>query len=330
MKARHAHIGILACLTALVAALLCSCADGFSDEYEIYNPDDDTPPYFVNNPLQKRDETYKILAIGNSYTDDGTAYIGDIAKGLGIDTASYCVYTLTKGSTSLKHWSSVLQNDKDTVTIYRKAGTSIVPTRKSTLVNILAQDWDVVVLQQLSSQAINYATYNPHLRQLIDGIRAKCTNPDVAIAWQLIHAYSKGNKSNKGLVGDDRWRRIVNATQIMKQRDGIDIIIPTGTAIQIARHTDLNNASDLTRDNTHLCYGVGRYIAACCWVQTLFSPVYGCDIQQCTSLHPLTESESQESYEGFIPSSSQSVTQENRSPCLQCVAEACAHPFSLN
>lgn len=319
------------CLRAILylvctLSILSSCSND-ADELEPFIPG--TPPYFINHPLPEAKTSYKILAIGNSYTGDGTAYINEITNSLGINPNSYCLYTLTKGSTSLKYWNSVLDKTKDTVIIYRKAGQDKVPLRKSTLTNILRQDWDVVVLQQLSTDAIYYRTYNPYLRRIIDAIRANCTNPNVSIAWQLIHAYSTQSKQNEGIVGDQRWQRIANATQDMMQRDGIDIIIPTGTAIQIARHTALNNASDLTRDNTHLCYGVGRYIAACCWVQTLFASVYGCDIQKCTSLHPLSISELQENYKGFIPESSTPVTEANQKACLNCVTEACAHPFQL-
>lgn len=288
-----------------------------------------TPPYFVNAPLPRAKSPYKILAIGNSYTLDGVSYAGEITDGLGIDPHSYCLYALTRGNTSLQYWSNVLDSDKDTIIIYRQAGQDKVPLRKATLASILQQDWDVVVLQQVSTNAIDYNTYNPYLRHFIDAIRTHCTNPDVAIAWQLIHAYSTNNKRNKGVAGDQRWQRIAAATQTMMQRDGIDIIIPTGTAIQMARHSTLNNATELTRDNTHLCYGVGRYIAACCWVQTLFAPVYGCDVMQCKATHPLTEAELNDADKAFIKESSIAVTEENRKACLNCVADAWAHPFSL-
>lgn len=322
---------IISCLRALLylvctLSILSSCSND-ADELEPFVPG--TPPYFDNHPLPQGKTPYKILAIGNSYTDDGTAYINEITNSLGINPDSYCLYTLTKGSTSLKYWNSVLDKTKDTVIICRKAGLDKVPLRKATLASILQQDWDVVVLQQVSTNAIDYNTYNPYLRHFIDAIRTNCTNPDVAIAWQFIHAYSTKSKQNKGIAGDQRWQRIATATQTMMQRDGIDIIIPTGTAIQIARHSALNNATDLTRDDTHLCYGVGRYIAACCWVQTLFAPVYGCDIMQCKATHLLTEAEQNDADKAFIEDSSVPVTEENRALCLESVIAAHQHPWQL-
>lgn len=328
-----------ALLLALVVFFIMACNDENDapatpkqpETEEPSNPDEENaaPPYFKNNPLPASQGKLRVLAIGNSYTEDGTAYIGEIVEGLGIDPSSYCVYTLTRGSTSLQNWSDKMDSN-DTVAIYRRnAGNITMPKRQHPLKEIFAQDWDVIVLQQLSTLARDKSTYAPYLRHFIDEIRANCTNPNVALAWQLIHAYGKDSPYNKGITGVSRWEEIVKTTKKMVEEDGIDIIIPTGTAIQIARQTDLETASDLTRDNTHLCYGVGRYIAASTWVQTLFSPVYDCDIADCIAYHPLTQIEKDDSYDTFIPNSSVEVNEHNRKKCLQCAIEACKHPYLL-
>lgn len=311
---------VLFCVLAAILFVGCEA----NDIEDNFFPHKDLP----NNPLPKGRGTLRVLAIGNSYTGDGTAYISEITKGLGIEDSSYCVYTLTQGSTSLEHWGQTLKN-RDSVRIYRQAGEIVMPKRKGTMEDILANDWDVVVLQQLSTLATDYASYNPWLQRIMHAVRTYCKNKDVCFAWQLVPAYGKDSPYNKGLEGDRRWEKIAKATQSMMENDHIDIIIPTGTAIQIARHSDLENNSDLTRDNTHLCYGVGRFIAACAWVEKLFSPVYSTDIATCTSTHELTEDESAEEYEGFIKGSSVPVTMNNKSRCLQCAKEACLHPFSL-
>lgn len=318
---------------ALIASCFSACSE--DDTIPLINSIphtssiDTIPPYFQNNPLPRSKGSLKVLAIGNSYTEDDAAYISEITEGCNIDPSTYCLYTLTKGSTSLQYWSDMLDSG-DTVIIYRNGGGKIImPKRKHPMAEILAQDWDVIVLQQYSSLAYNISSYNPYLRHLIDEVRRLCTNPQVTFAWQLIPAYGKDSPNNKGLAGNERWERIVDATLCMQQYDGINVIIPTGTAIQIARQSELETASDLTRDNTHLCYGIGRYIAAATWVQTLFAPVYDCNITNCRATHPLTAKERTESYDGFIEASSVEVTEQNRPLCLQCAIEACKHPFSL-
>lgn len=48
---------------------------------------------------------------------------------------------------------------------------------------------------------------------------------------------------------------------------GIELVIPSGTAIQNARTSFLGN--DLTRDGFHLSRPHGRYIAACTWLEAV-------------------------------------------------------------
>ncbi len=324
---------MLALLTGLTA---CS-----EDEWKGVSRD---IPFFHNTPLPHQTDSLRILAIGNSYTTDGTAYIGAMARSLGIDSTSYSLYTLTRGGASLKFWSGMLR-DTTTFSLIKVAGTEgatgikVTGTegatgsksirKRGSLRELLAQHWDIVVLQQFSHEATDYQAYNPYLRLLIEAVRTEGRNPQVCLAWQLVHAYGNGYEGNNGLMGDQRWERIASATSLMSQREGIDVIIPTGTAIQIARHSPLQNAYDLTRDQVHLGYGVGRYIAAATWLQSLFGPIYGIDVTHCTATHRINAYERADTTAGFISASSVEVTEENRHTCLECAKEACLHPFSL-
>ena len=292
------------------------------------NEDNGPEPYFTNHPLPVSQEELCVLAIGNSYTIDGTAYLDEVLKGAEADRSSLCVYVVTEGNTSLQYWSQKLESG-DTVTAHRVAGFRKVAVTRGSLKDILDQQWDVVVFQQVSTLSTNYKSYNPYLRKLITGVRNHCKNPVVSLAWQLIPAAPKDYIAGDLSSSDKRWEQIAEATRHMSQMDGIDIIIPTGTAIQLARHSSLENTMDLTRDNIHLCYGVGRYIAACTWAQTLFASLYNFNITDCSTTHALTPTESNEQYEGFVPTSSIAVTQENKDTCLNCVSEACKHPYSL-
>lgn len=305
----------------LLTLLAVSCAEDDVDDFS-------AGPFLENNPLPEGKGSLRVLAIGNSYTIDGTAYIGDILKSLDVDKSSYSLYVLTKGSSSLQYWNQQL-SENNVVTAHHIDGARFIDAEKANIQELLRYRWDVIVVQQFSRLYIDYGSYNPSLHRIISYIRALCPNPDVTIAWQMIHAYGSDYRYNEGVSGDERWRCIVSATQQMMRYDGIDVVIPTGTAIQIARHSELQTDYDLTRDQTHLCYGVGRYVAAATWVQTLFSPVYGIDVSYARAVHPLTDTEKHESYDGFLPSSSVPVTDENRDVCLDCAVKACCHPFSL-
>lgn len=317
----------LLCLFAMVTTLFfCACEDNSIQDIRplVFSPAPDPASSYI--PLC---DTLRILAIGNSYSVDGTAYISEILDNAGVDSTKYCVYLLTQGNTDLKYWSEELSSGEKHL-LYRIAGDLRMPILRSTVDSLLMQKWDVVVLQQFSIYATDYSTFNPYLGQLVKAVKSHCTNPKVSLAWQLIHAYGKGSSRNGKIIGDYRWNYIAYLAQQVMQNDSIDVLIPTGTAIQIARHTSLQTTYDITRDNTHLAYGVGRYIAACTWIQTFFVPIYQFSLLDVTANHALTEKEMNDGELGFIEGSSVPVTDENRGICQRCAMKACWDPFDIS
>ena len=74
--------------------------------------------------------------------------------------------------------------------------------------------------------------------------------------------------------------------------------IPSGTAIQDLRATELCDSLDLTRDGYHLSLKAGRYTAACTWFQSLVAPAFGTSVAEngCRledTPHALTEREAE-------------------------------------
>lgn len=285
------------------------------------------PQYIQNNPLPVGKSTLKVLAIGNSYTIDGTACIRHILNSTSVQAKDYCVYALSHAGASLEYWDErFAANDGDSIML--RAGSLKMPTVKGSISELMAQDWDIIVMQQYSAYAHTFSTYNPYLNHLLAYCKTYCTNSKVAFAWQLIHSYAPGYYLSSGLAGEARWRLICRATQEMKEKVGIDIVIPTGTAIQNARKTSLQTEDDLTRDMTHLCYGVGRHIAGLTWVQTLFAPVFNFTIQNNTANHALADWEKNDA--SAISGSSVPVTDENRDLCIDCALKACENPYTLS
>lgn len=280
-------------------------------------------PSYKNSPLPtlSDDSEIKILAIGNSYTIDGVEYLDEIASASTIDRSKFAVYQCVLPSGSLTDWVNLYETD-GTTRADRKAGLALAGVTSGTLKQILSQDWDIIVLQQTSGDAIDYLTFNPSLRKLVGYIRENCTNQDVCIAWQLVWAYnsSYGNPP----YGVDRYNAICKACKQMVMDNGIDVIIPTGTAIQNARNTSLNTEHDLTRDNTHLSYGVGRYVAACTWFCRLLTPIFNVPILGNSAVHTVTEDEKTAStYE------TSDVTAENNLLCQKCAFYANMNLFAV-
>lgn len=313
-------------LFTVASSIFISCSDGIAEDQDAYK----NHLQITQNHLPTGKEEYKILAIGNSYTIDGTAYIEDILDKANIDRNNYCVYTITEGSTSLKYWSRQLYTSEK-IKATRVAGSiNEIADSEASLGDVIKHDWDVIVLQQFSQESIDYNTYNPYLTNILSYIQTNCPNKAVAIAWQIIPAYSKSSQQNKGIADVERWKRNIKATKTMMQKDGIHIIIPTGTAIQLARKSNLENAYDLTRDHIHLCYGAGRYIAACTWIESLFGPVFGITIEGNTANHLITDNENNDPESSFIRDSSVEVNDLNRGMCQEMALRAFRNMFELD
>ena len=268
----------------------------------------------------------RVLAVGNSYTVDGTACIQSVMNEIGeVSDDDFCVYIMNMGGASLNDWSNAYRNG-EVSTISLVAGRLRMPVTKGTVEELFAQEWDVIVFQQVSLQADSYFSYNPSLGVLTGVARRCCTNENMVFAWHLIHSYANSYKTNL-TRGEKRWNSICLAAQCVMAKDGFDLLIPMGTSIQNARGTSLNTENDLTRDGTHLAYGVGRYVASCAWVQTLFAPAFGFSILDNMNAYEIGDVEVDATYKNtdtYVP-----VTDENRVICRQCAYLACLFPYKL-
>lgn len=286
-----------------------------------HGEDEDIISQFDNHPLPVGEKHLKVLSIGNSYLSYGTDFLPQITYDLQLDQTTFSVYLALKiGASLMDWWHCVVEEEQ--LQLMHRAGAKM-PVVEGTLKELIAQDWDVITLQQYSGDADSYRTFLPYLRYLLNMIRERCKNPNVAVVWNMAWSYAELYGDNEPTL--QRWERISQTTQQMMRLDGIDILVPTGTAIQNARQTWLNTPSDLTIDGTHPDLGVGRYIASCTYFQALFAPVYGVSIVDDKQFTYIVPEEEQARY----PFASVSVTDENRALCHQCVLNAILQPFKV-
>ena len=71
----------------------------------------------------------------------------------------------------------------------------------------------------------------------------------------------------------------------MMVKDGIDIIIPSCEAVQMARRMKISPEKSLTEDGRHIRIGAGRYLLACTWYEALIAPVFGVGVVGNTERH---------------------------------------------
>ena len=216
-------------------------------------------------------EQVKILAIGNSFSEDAIEYyLSGLATAAG-DTV--IIGNMYIGGCSLeRHYNNFISNSTDYS--YRKIvnGEKISTPNFTLLDAIIDEEWDYISLQQVSSLSGIYDSYYPYINQLIKIIKGYSTNPDVEVVLHATWAYEQSsthegfaNYSNNQLV---MYNAIIDATNRVVQDKEIDIIIPSGTAIQNGRTTSLGDT--FCRDGYHLDLNYGRYTASCTWYEKLF------------------------------------------------------------
>ena len=214
-------------------------------------------------------DTLKILAIGNSFSEDAIEqHLSPLVRAEGLNVIICNMYI---GGCSIDRHVENLRGNKPEYR-YRKFDVNGKVTEKwgYTLEAVLAEeDWDYVSLQQVSQSSGMPETY-ALLPELAEFVKARVPE-DAVLMFHQTWAYAPGS-NHGGFVNYDRdqmkmYQAIVKTVNQEVPKVGISLIIPSGTAVQNARTSALGN--DLTRDGFHLSFTHGRYIAACTWLEAV-------------------------------------------------------------
>lgn len=223
---------------------------------------------------------WKILCIGNSFSQDTTRLLVPTAQGCGIAQIKV-VNLLVPGCSIAMHWNHAA-NDLPVYKYDVDTGSGWERTEHLSMGEIIRSDaWDWISIQHGSSDGSFYsdpASY-AHLPELIGYIRQNA-QPNTKIAFNLtwVSDPESTRPEMRQYQGDQvrLFETIARLTeQLVAPMDGIDRVCPTGTAIQNARTA---MAESLCRDRYHLSRDTGRYTASLTFLKTLT----GVDIRGCT------------------------------------------------
>ena len=270
-----------------------------------------------------RDTTLRVLSIGNSFSIDANLILPQVVVDAGVPRDNFVLYATIYAGASLEYWDNMYTTDTPLPYVHYMGGKLLrLEDKEWTLRTLLqSQPWDVVVIQQASALSTNHKSFQPYMNRMIEYIRQDCPNKHVRIGWQLTWSYPQ--TATSGPVYEEGWRKIAMIANQKCHDAGIDFIIPSGTAIQNARTTELGeNSNGITRDGLHLSFGVGVYIAAMTWYESIFRPIYGKSIIGVPVSQAIKDCD--RGKEGF-----QEITDENYLICQQCVKEAISDPLHL-
>ncbi|MBQ8620893.1 MAG: DUF4886 domain-containing protein [Oscillospiraceae bacterium] len=258
----------LALLTAMLVGIL-GCGSDRSEPGETENQQTGgSGQVYYNTKWDQK--SMKVLAIGNSYSEDTTYFLYDIAKAYGVEDV--VIGNMYIGGCTLEmHCQNIKNNAADYVYMKNDQGEWVHTPGMTLQQGLQDEQWDFVVVHQESMNAGNPDSYGNYLEELIAYVRQNVKDPDCQLVWNLTWAYSTGSANPKFSQYDrDQWamyQAIVSAVQekVLPIED-IRILIPTGTAIQNARGYFGNT---FTRDKWDHLNTFGRLVAGYMWYSSL-------------------------------------------------------------
>jgi hypothetical protein len=214
-------------------------------------------------------KTLKILAIGNSFSEDATRYLHQFANAAGISTKIVNLYI--GGCPLERHWKNI---ETDSVEYNYQLNGIITERRVSIDEMLLEEDWDVITIQQASHDSGWINTYEPFLGLIVKHIREKA--PKAKLYLQETWAYEV-DSSHGGFMRYNRnqqemYERLHDCYTQMASRYDLGLI-PCGSVIQKVRTLPEfcvpEGGVSLCRDGFHMSFDYGRYLLACIWLKKL-------------------------------------------------------------
>lgn len=214
--------------------------------------------------------TIKILAIGNSFSEDAVEnYLYDIAKENNIEMTIGNMYIA--GCSLETHWQNA-DNNLAAYSYRKIVNGRITRTSNTSLyAAITDENWDYITFQQVSTLSGLPNSYFPYLTNLLAYVKSHATNPETKYALHQTWAYAQNSShagfNNYGKNQLTMYNAIVGAINQVANTVQIDMVIPAGTAIQNGRTSFVGD--NFCRDGYHLSIPLGRYTAACTWFEKI-------------------------------------------------------------
>ena len=209
----------------------------------------------------------KILAIGNSFSQDATKYLQTIAKSAGVE--DFFVRNCYIGGCSLeRHVKCILTGEA----AYEYQIDAVVSEMISIEDALKREEWDYITLQQCSGFSGLPESYEPYISQLI--IYIKRFAPQAKIVFHRTWAYEPTSQHKHFPFYDCNTQtmheKLCAASAAACEKHELDII-NVGDAVAAVRKLpefDVTNGGiAITRDGFHLSVTYGRYLAALVWLK---------------------------------------------------------------
>ena len=225
----------------------------------------------------------KVLAIGNSFSQDAMALLSQVAKANGENIK--CVNLYIGGCSLEQHHRYMLgESSEYSFEINGITNTGIKISLKEAL---LSDAWDYITLQQVSYCSPRYETYQPYLNTLAEYVKKHSPRAKIYIheTWAYEDDSYRLNSELHYEKSKDMYDDLKEAYSKAAKAIGADGIIRCGTAFEYSKQLGEIN---LHRDTFHASIPYGRYLLALTWYITLVGGTVNKETYKKLEL-PLTE-----------------------------------------
>ncbi|WP_426349038.1 DUF4886 domain-containing protein [Alloiococcus sp. CFN-8] len=207
----------------------------------------------------------KILAIGNSFSEDATKYLHQIAEADAFDLEVVNLYI--PGCCLEAHWNNILTEGKS----YEYSINGEFHGRMVSIKEVLLEDkWDYITLQQCSGLSGIIESYYPYIKNISDYLRELSPISKLVIheTWAYEVDSTHGDFKRYNNSQDKMYNQLKKAYYSVAEEMGLPII-PSGDLVQKLRGKKLfdyeNGGLSLCRDGYHIDLIYGRYLVAALW-----------------------------------------------------------------
>ncbi|MEE2026120.1 DUF4886 domain-containing protein, partial [Alkalimonas mucilaginosa] len=234
-------------------------------------------------------EEFKLMHIGNSFSNNSTEYLSQLAEAGG---KKITIYAATKGGCSLQCHADFLQlaqqNKPEGITY------NVTPALKNhygamrsiSLIDALkAEQWDFITIQQASRQSINIDSFEPYGGKLIEQIKSNAPSASIMVhkTWAYHDEHRMLKEQGEGPANHlAMHQELSEAYQQFAAKYELPLI-PSADAMSLAyqqlSRTDtgprmqyIRFSSNSLYDNDGAHLGVaGKYLTASVWYEVLFN-----------------------------------------------------------
>lgn len=214
----------------------------------------------------------KVLAIGNSFSQDATVYLHQIAEAGGYENK---IVDLCIGGCPLsKHYHNVTHNLAEYG--YELNGRWLDGDSVSVEATLKEEDWDVITVQQVSGLSGLYGTYQPYLDGFVAYLKERA--PKAEYYFHRTWAYEIDTTHGDFIRYDRNQERMFGCIVEASTKAALAIgakILPCGDVMQVLRLTPefyypAGKPSLCCPDGFHMHRAYGRYLAAAVWYERIF------------------------------------------------------------